>query len=522
MAFDCNAFWSFPLRLDNVDLNLTVNLSGSSEGSMYFGPCSDDNSITFASQQAVILAAPLVNITNANYIFKVHQGSVFTVRQTQNGNILPPAPTRRIIASTNPPTPTPTITPTNTCTPTPTQAPGVTPTPTPTPTKTPATPTPTPATALCLVGDDDVTFNFTDSVIFNSNRIETLAVLPDNKILVGAVSLSAVGRLNVDGSVDNTFNYNGAGFAGIGGQACYSIALSSDGRAFIGGVFQSYNGTSAGCLVLLKQDGSRDGYLNTQSGGFERAAGGNNGTVTRVRIQSDKLIVGGDFAYYKGVALPNNLCRLNTNGTLDNTFNTGTGPNGTVYDVRILDDSKILICGVFQSYNAVTNKFGIVRLNSDGTLDTTFNSAGSGCTYAYNMTIQPDGKILVAGTFAAFNTTYSPYLVRLNSNGTVDNTFNIGLGFNNAVRTVTVLPDGTIFAGGDFTAFNGTTVNGICRLNSNGSLATFNIGTGLRLFGGTGNARSSLIQNNKLVIAGDFDSYQGNPKIDILRMCYNF
>jgi hypothetical protein len=97
MVSDCNAFWSFPLRLDNVDLNLTVNLSGSSEGSIYFGPCSDDNSITFLSQQAVIMAAPLVNITNANYIFKVHQGSVFTVRQTQNGNILPPTPTRRIM-----------------------------------------------------------------------------------------------------------------------------------------------------------------------------------------------------------------------------------------------------------------------------------------------------------------------------------------------------------------------------------------------------------------------------------------
>jgi len=82
MASDSNAFWSFPPRLDNVDLNLTVNLSGSSEGSISFSPSYNDTPTAFISQQASILAAPLVNITNANYILKVHKGTVFKIRQT--------------------------------------------------------------------------------------------------------------------------------------------------------------------------------------------------------------------------------------------------------------------------------------------------------------------------------------------------------------------------------------------------------------------------------------------------------
>lgn len=158
MASDSNAFWSFPPRLDNVDLHLTVNLSGASEGGVSFNSTPDNLPTAFISHQPSILTAPLVNITNANYIFKAHKGTVFKVRRTQNGDILPPRPTpRRFFAATPTPTttpgltPTPTKTPTQTPTrtPTPTLTPTITPgTPTPTPTLTPGTPTPTPTKTL--------------------------------------------------------------------------------------------------------------------------------------------------------------------------------------------------------------------------------------------------------------------------------------------------------------------------------------------------------------------------------------
>ena len=87
--------------------------------------------------------------------------------------------------------------------------------------------------------------------------------------------------------------------------------------------------------------------------------------------------------------------------------------------------------------------------------------------------IQPDGKILVGGGFSTYNGTTRNRIIRLNSNGSIDTSFNIGTGFNGNVFTIDIQPDGKILVGGDFTTYNGTTSNRIIRLNPNGSIGEY-------------------------------------------------
>ncbi|MFN6039439.1 MAG: delta-60 repeat domain-containing protein, partial [Bacteroidota bacterium] len=90
-----------------------------------------------------------------------------------------------------------------------------------------------------------------------------------------------------------------------------------------------------------------------------------NRDVNTISIQSDgKLIVGGSFM----TCSYNYLCRLNTDGTFDNTFNTGTGFDGSVSTTAIQSDGKILVSGFFNNYNGNSRKY-ILRLNTDGSLD---------------------------------------------------------------------------------------------------------------------------------------------------------
>jgi uncharacterized delta-60 repeat protein len=106
-------------------------------------------------------------------------------------------------------------------------------------------------------------------------------------------------------------------------------------------------------------------------------------------------------------------------------------------------------------------------LNSDGSLDTAFNTGTGFSAGAIINTIalQPDGKIIVGGLFN-YNGSGGLYnIVRLNTDGSFDPSFNSGKGFNNTVNTLALQPDGKIIAGGFFTAINSTNRNHIARLN---------------------------------------------------------
>jgi uncharacterized delta-60 repeat protein len=299
---------------------------------------------------------------------------------------------------------------------------------------------------------------------FNSG-VHTIKIQPDGKMLAGGVFTIYGGdghnriiRLNFDGSVDSSF-WIGDGF----NNTVTTIQLQSDGKILVGGSFTQYNNITRNRIVRLNSDGSID---NTFSIGT-----GFNGQVTSIAIQSDgKILVSGQFGNYNNLSSTGFMVRLNTDGSVDNTFSIGTGFSAFVQTIRLQSDGKILVGGAFTSYNG-TSINRIARLNSDGSIDNTF-SIGTGFADNFLMTIeiQSDGKLLIGGTFTSYNGTSSNRIVRLNSDGSRDNIFNVGAGFNSTVSTIQLSSDGKVFVGGEFSEYDGVTRNKFAVLNSNGSL----------------------------------------------------
>ena len=151
-------------------------------------------------------------------------------------------------------------------------------------------------------------------------------------------------------------------------------------------------------------------------------------------VQPDgKILIGGDFTSYNGDAAASDaVMRLNADGTRDTTFNPGgSGVTQSVGAVAVQPDGKIVIGGLFNSYNGdfTAPSDMVMRLNADGTRDTTFNAGGSGADGSvYAVAVQPDGKIVIGGFFTIYNNdaAASDYVMRLNANGTRDTTFNAG------------------------------------------------------------------------------------------------
>ena len=333
-----------------------------------------------------------------------------------------------------------------------------------------------------------------DSTVF------AIAIQSDNKILVGGsftnyngTGANFIVRLNSDGSIDTSFIY-GTGFD----NSVDSIAIQSDGKIIVGGFFFNYNGTGASKVIRLNSDGSVDIS-------FIYGTGFNN-VVHSIAIQSDaKIVFGGDFISYNGTGAKG-IIRLNTDGSIDTSLVYGTGFNNSVQSIAIQSDAKILVVGYFTDYNG-TSANRIIRLNSDGSVDTSFVYGTGFNNLVLSIAIQSDGKIVVGGlNFTDYNGTLANNIIRLNSDGSVDTSFVYGIGFNSDVYSIVIQSDGKIVVGGDFTNYNGTSANGIIRLNTDGSIDTsFVYGTGFNNY-----VQSIAIQSDdKIVVGGAFTSYIG-------------
>src|SRR5688572_27221856 len=192
---------------------------------------------------------------------------------------------------------------------------------------------------------------------------------------------------------------------------------------------------------------------------------GINGTVNAVVVQPDgKVIIGGQFTMVKGL-LRTNLARLNADGSGDSTFNAAP-PNAPVYSLALQTDGKALVGGV----NSVVSNFGLTRVNTDGSADTNFNAN----VYAAILTnppyyggqiaaivVQPDGKVFYAGES----------LLRLNPNGTLDTNFVSAVGGVISVKIPAMArqPDGKLIVSLYFYD-NQNAPYGLVRLNTDGSL----------------------------------------------------
>ena len=365
-----------------------------------------------------------------------------------------------------------------------------------------------------ILNDNNLNFiniGFDSGSGFNSG-VQVIAIQGDGKILVGGsfttysgVTANFIIRLNSDGTIDNTFN-SGSGFNGY----VTSIAIQSDGKILVGGHFSQYSGVSIGFgIIRLNTDGTIDNTFNSGSG-FS------NG-VSSMAIQSGdgKILVGGHFSQYSGVSIGFGIIRLNTDGTIDNTFNSGSGFSNGVSSIAIQNDGKILIGGDFSSYSGVSIGYGIIRLNTDGTIDNTFNSGSGFNNGVTSIAIQSDGKIVVGGYFNYYSGVTANYIIRLNTDGTIDNTFNSGSGFSNDVQVIVIQGDGKILIGGYFIQYSGVTVNYIIRLNTDGTIDnTFDSGSGFN-----NHVYTLAIQSDgKILIGGYFTTYKDQTANYIIRL----
>jgi uncharacterized delta-60 repeat protein len=153
----------------------------------------------------------------------------------------------------------------------------------------------------------------------------------------------------------------------------------------------------------------------------------------------------------------------------------GTDAQSQVNALVIQTDDKTVIGGNFSSYNGV-QRHGIARVLTSGELDTSFNPGDGinivGGDFISALAMQPDRKILVAGSFTSFNGQPCGNIIRLNPNGTLDDSFRTtaGSAADKTVRCLSLNPDGTILIGGDFTLYNGSARKYVALLNSDGSL----------------------------------------------------
>ena len=273
------------------------------------------------------------------------------------------------------------------------------------------------------------------------------------------------GRVNQNGTIDQEY------LAGIGtgtepGYSYYprALAIQPDQKIIITGDFWAYNGGNpAGHIVRVLPDGSQDIP-------FQNVVQGLNQSMYTILIQPDgKIILAGDATQITGVTIPK-MVRLNADGTIDTAFtvNLGTGLNGTAYHGLLQPDGKIVLAGSFNQFNGVAAA-GLVRINADGTLDTAFQANYGGAnSYCWAVALQADGKILLGGSFTAIGSVPVPMLARFNPDGTLDTDYNdaLGTGFSNgSVQALAVQSDGRIIVAGSFQMFQGQSrPSGIVRL----------------------------------------------------------
>ncbi|WP_035560612.1 IPT/TIG domain-containing protein [Hymenobacter sp. IS2118] len=367
-----------------------------------------------------------------------------------------------------------------------------------------------------------------------NNNVNGIVTRSNGKsLLVGTfttydgVPVNGILQLNPDGSRDANF-LTGMGFTGFTG-AVNAVALQADGKVLVGGDFSGYNGTAATRIIRLNADGSPDATFVTGTG-FGAA-------VQSIVVQPDgQILVGGSFtAYNSTTTIDNRIIRLNPNGSRDVSFDTGGddyyynnnntgGFNSTVQSIVVQPDGKVLVGGSFNSYNSATGLGGIVRLTANGIRDTDF-ATGTGFNSAVNsLALQANGKVLVGGDFSSYNGTANPNLggiIRLNDNGTRDTDFVTGTGFTTSagttatVNVVALQPDGNILVGGQFVNYKGVTQNRLARLAADGTLdATFYIGTGFDV----AVRRLAVQPDGSVVVGGSFLNFNGSSAVRLIRL----
>jgi uncharacterized delta-60 repeat protein len=365
---------------------------------------------------------------------------------------------------------------------------------------------------LCTNYEEFSTNDCTDLVGAN-DIIQAVYVQPDDKILIGGnftevngISRVKLARINANGSLDTSFSV-GSGF----NNNVFNIALQPNGKILVTGIYTIYDGnTSQPRLTRLNEDGSIDTTFNSGNVGI---LGGSFTYANGIAVQSDgKILVGGNFVFYNGSGVPR-FMRINSNGSFDVAI------SASVSDLSVItveNDGKIYSTG---------SSF-ITKRNSDTTADVSFGGGRhSLAQYGRSIVVQPDNKIIIGGWFGTYKGVAVPRsIIRLNPDSTIDTTFDVGTegikknseSGREDVRALVLLPDGKIIVGGTFEEYRGQNVYNIMRLNPDGSIDnTFNVGTGFNKVGTFSIYDIKLQSTGRIVVCGSFTEYNGQ---EVLRL----
>lgn len=307
-----------------------------------------------------------------------------------------------------------------------------------------------------------VTRNFKNPAMVPNGPVRKIFELPNGQMLAfGKFTAwgnvtSSTGRLNTDGTLDSSFNA-GAGF----NANVYGWAQQSDSKIIATGLFTAIDGKPRNRIVRLNTNGSLDTSFNVGTG--------LNAVGNVAVVQADgKILVGGDFTSYNGTSI-NRIVRINTDGTIDTGFTVGTGFNGAVHDMVIQADGKIVVVGAFTTFNS-TSRPRISRLNTDGTIDTGFTPGAGFSTSVWEVKLMADEKIVAIGDFVTYDSTSRVKVARVNTDGTLDTGFNPGTGITGGgPSSFGIQSDGKLIIFGGFNGYNGASVSSIVRVNTDGT-----------------------------------------------------
>jgi uncharacterized delta-60 repeat protein len=368
---------------------------------------------------------------------------------------------------------------------------------------------------------------------------QSMALQPDGKILLVGFALETVGnfsfavaRLNTDGTVDNSFSGDGGttlDFSG-GSDSATAVAIRTDGKILVAGSTSGAVGASNFALAKLNADGSID--PSSSSGKTTLDFAGTSDYASATVLQPDgKILVagstnetigGGNFA----------VARFNTDGTVDNTFSSdgkttldfGGGDDGGSAIV-LQSDGKILVAG-YSSEGVGGYNFAVARFNADGAVDNTFSADGkttldfAGANdFGRAMVLQPDGKILVAGTATETIGGVNFALARFNTDGMTDTSFSGDgktafdfAGANDSGNAIALQADGKVLVAGTATETIGGNNFAVARFGTDGTTdSTFN-GSGKTTidFSGSDSGSAMAVQaDGKILITGSTQTTTG-------------
>ncbi len=372
---------------------------------------------------------------------------------------------------------------------------------------------------LRLGAGGDLTSRFTVNIRAPggaSAGVGVMVAAPDGRILiggnfshVGGIARRTVARLNNDGTVDRSFNSTD----GVGVQQAVEVnALAPQAD---GGVLISFRWDEKGDgwflygVIRLTSAGSVDREFEKRMTGGPLIS--RDSWIANVAIEpSGQILLGGRL--WASNSNPSCIVRLGSDGTLDEGFRSTIGIEHVgVSAAAQQPGGKVIVAGRFQEVNGFARE-GLARLNSDGTLDPTFQPSSAGMISAVGM--MPDGKVVVGGWPSGMQG-----MVKLNQDGTLDQGFaRVDVRVWDKFR-IFVQSEGKMVIGSGFDRVNGIPRTGLARLNQDGTLdAGYN-----PEFRSSGISNYSLDsfaerQDDRLLIGGNFETVNGVARSRIVQL----